>query len=176
MNNLQIKLMARGHNIPQWKIAEYLGISEITLSRMLRKELPLEKKEQIKKIIKELRVIFDKYKPDNIIVEEVLPEDVKHNQTVFKALMYLQAAVALEFNKDNKKLEFFVSSEWRKICGIRTGRGITRDTVKAADIKFVKDNYGLNVNDDIADAICIGYAYTHPIKTTRITEDGFEFK
>lgn len=131
---------------------------------------------RIEKIIKELRVIFDKYKPDNIIVEEVLPEDVKHNQTVFKALMYLQAAVALEFNKDNKKLEFFVSSEWRKICGIHTGRGVTRDTVKAADIKFVKDNYGLDVNDDIADAICIGYAYTHPIKTTRITEDGFEFK
>ena len=54
MANLQIKLMARGHNIPQWKIAEYLGISEITLSRMLRKELTPEKKEQIKKIIKEL--------------------------------------------------------------------------------------------------------------------------
>lgn len=131
---------------------------------------------RIEKIIKELRIIFDKYKPDNIIVEEVLPEDVKHNQTVFKALMYLQAAVALEFNRDGKKLEFFVSSEWRKICGIRTGRGITRDTVKAADIKFVKDNYNLDVNDDIADAICIGYAYTHPINTTRITEDGFEFK
>lgn len=131
---------------------------------------------RIEKIIKELRIIFDKYKPDNIIVEEVLPEDVKHNQTVFKALMYLQAAVALEFNKDGKKLEFFVSSEWRKICGIHTGRGITRDTVKAADIKFVKDNYNLDVNDDIADAICIGYAYTHPINATRITEDGFEFK
>lgn len=54
MANLKIKLMARGHNIPQWKIAECLGISEITLSRMLRKELSLEKKEQIKKIIKEL--------------------------------------------------------------------------------------------------------------------------
>jgi Holliday junction resolvasome RuvABC endonuclease subunit len=131
---------------------------------------------RIEKIIKELRVIFDKHKPDNIIVEEVLPEDVKNNQATFKALMYLQAAVALEFNKDNKKLEFFVSSEWRKICGIHTGRGITRDTLKAADIKFVKDNYNLTVNDDIADAICIGYAYTHQVKNIPHIEGGFEFR
>ena len=86
--------------------------------------------------------------------------------------MYLQGAVAVCFNKYGKKLEFFTASEWRKKCGIRTGRGIKRDTLKAADIKFVKDNYNLNVNDDIADAICIGYAYTNIAKN----EDGFEFK
>ena len=128
---------------------------------------------RIDKITKELREIFDKYKPDEIIVEEVLPEDVKHNQQVFKALMYMQASVALDFNKDGKKLNFYTASEWRKKCGIRTGRGITRDMVKAADIKFVKDNYNIDANDDVCDAICIGYAYTH---NSIVTEDGFEFK
>ena len=34
--------------------------------------------------------------------------------------------------------------------------------VKQADIKFVKDKYNLDVNDDIADAIGIGYAYLNP--------------
>lgn len=131
---------------------------------------------RIKKITIEIEKVYKKYIPENIICEEVILDDVHHNHNVFKVLIYLQASVALMFHTYNKKLEFFVSSEWRKICGIRTGRGITRDTVKVADIKFVKDNYGLDVNDDIADAICIGYAYTHPIKTTRITEDGFEFK
>lgn len=127
---------------------------------------------RIEKITKELEEIFDKYNPNNIIVEEVLPEDVKHNQQVFKALMYMQASVALAFNKRGRKLEFYVSSEWRKKCGIRTGRNITRDIVKAADIKFVKENYNIEANDDIADAICIGHAYTHE---KIITEDGFEF-
>lgn len=131
---------------------------------------------RIEKITKELREVFNQYMPDDIIVEEVLPEDVKHNQQVFKALMYMQAAVALEFNKDGKKLNFYTSSEWRKKCGIRTGRGITRDMVKAADIKFVKDNYNIDANDDICDAICIGYAYTNGKSTTIVTEDGFEFK
>lgn len=126
---------------------------------------------RISKITDELRIIYDRYLPDDIIVEEVLPEDVRHNQQVFKALMYMQAAVALEFNKSGKKLNFYVSSEWRKKCGIRTGRGITRDMVKAADIKFVKDNYNIDANDDVCDAICIGHAYTHSITVV----DGFEF-
>lgn len=121
----------------------------------------------------ELRIIYDRFIPDEIIVEEVLPEDVKHNQQVFKALMYMQAAVALEFNKNGKKLNFYVSSEWRKKCGIRTGRGITRDMVKAADINFVKKNYNIDANDDICDAICIGHAY---VNQSKITDDGFEFK
>lgn len=131
---------------------------------------------RIEKTTDELEIIFDRYIPDNIIVEEVLPEDVKHNQTVFKALMYMQASVALAFNKRGKKLEFYTASEWRKKCGIRTGRSVTRDIVKAADIKFVKDTYNIDANDDICDAICIGYAYTNGKSTTIVTEDGFEFK
>ena len=122
---------------------------------------------RIDKITKELRELFNEYKPTNIIVEEVLPEDVKHNQQVFKALMYMQASVALEFNKDGKKLEFYTASEWRKKCGIRTGRGITRETLKAADINFVKNIYNLDVNDDIAEAILLG---KYAVDCLRITE------
>lgn len=31
-------------------------------------------------------------------------------------------------------------------------------TLKEADIEFVKETFGITVNDDEADAICIGYA------------------
>ena len=126
--------------------------------------------DRISIMVNKLIEIYNNYFPQKIIVEEVLPDDVKHNQSVYKALMYLQAAVALEFNKYGKSLEFYTASEWRKKCGIRTGRGIKREALKAADIKFVKDNYNLDVNDDVADAICIGYAYTHASE-----DDGFEF-
>ena len=126
---------------------------------------------RISTIVEELKVIHNRYLPQRVIVEEVLPEDVGHNSSVFKALMYLQALVAVEFNKYGKTLEFYTASEWRRKCGIRTGRGIKREQLKAADVKFVKDNYHLDVNDDIADAVCIGHAYTN------ITDDGgFEFK
>jgi Holliday junction resolvasome RuvABC endonuclease subunit len=137
---------------------------------------------RIEKMITELNKIVDKYNPDKVIVEDVLPEDVRHNQNTFKALIYLQAIIAYEFNKKGKNLEFYTSSEWRKKCGIQTGRGIKRDTLKQADINFVKEHYNKNVNDDVADAICIGFAYTNkpiPVKKTNtksIIIDGFEFR
>ena len=46
----------------------------------------------------------------------------------------------------------------QKICGIKNGRGVKRDSAKSADILFVKETFGIEVNDDAADAIGIGYA------------------
>ena len=55
------------------------------------------------------------------------------------------------------KIEYVHSGTWRKTCGIKTGRGIKREMLKLASITFVKEKYGITVNDDVADAICIGY-------------------
>ena len=116
---------------------------------------------RISTIVEQLEIVYQRYLPQEVIVEEVLPEDVGHNNAVFKALMYLQGVVAIMFNKYGKKLEFFTASEWRKKCGIHTGRGIKRDILKAADMKFVEDHYKIVANDDICDAILIGRAYVN---------------
>lgn len=131
---------------------------------------------RIKYMVSQIKYIYEKWHINTVIMEDVIPEDVRHNQSVFKVLHYLQAAVVLMLHDYNQEVEFYISSEWRKKCGIRTGRGITRDMVKAADLKFVKDKYNLDVNDDIADAICIGYAYTNSILPSVTEIDGFEFK
>lgn len=130
---------------------------------------------RIKKMVSEIEILYKAWNVDAVIMEDVIPADVHNNLNVFKTLHYLQAALVLMFHNHEQKVEFYVSSEWRKKCGIRTGRGITRDMVKAADIKFVKDNYGIDVNDDVADAICIGYAYTQPkaATTSAIRESAF---
>ena len=129
---------------------------------------------RIKKMVAEIKNIYETWNVTNVIMEDVLPEDVNHNQNVFKILHYLQALTVLMLHGYNQKVEFYTSSEWRKMCGIKTGRGIKRETLKAADMQFVKDNYNIEVNDDIADAICIGYAYTKPV--TAINFNGFEFR
>lgn len=126
---------------------------------------------RIKKITKEIENIYNQYLPEEIACEEILLDDVHHNQNVFKILMYLQASVVLMFHTYGKEITFYVSSAWRKKCGIRTGRGVTREMVKAASIKFAKDTYNIEANDDICDAIGIGYAHTHRITVV----DGFEF-
>ena len=53
MQNVDIKLRLRGAGLPLWKLASILGVSEMTVTRMFRTELPQERKEQILTIIKE---------------------------------------------------------------------------------------------------------------------------
>lgn len=48
-------------------------------------------------------------------------------------------------------------SVWRKYIGLDQG-GKKRAELKAASVEFVKNKYGIEVNDDVADAICIGGA------------------
>lgn len=116
---------------------------------------------RIKLMADRIAQIYNEYKPTNIIMQQVLPQDVKHNQTVFKALIYLQAAIVLQLYNQNKKnkVEFATSSHWRSLCGIKTGRGIKRQSLKVASQKLVKDKYNIDVNDDVSDAICLGMAY-----------------
>ena len=97
-----------------------------------------------------------------VIMEQIIPDNLNeakwtHNQATFKALFYLQAAIVLMFDNYGIDVEFIGASSWRKQCGIKQG-GATRDVLKARDIEFVKENFGFSVNDDVADAICIGWA------------------
>lgn len=100
-----------------------------------------------------------------IVMEQIIPDNLvdvawAKNQNTFKALFYLQAAIVLMFDHYDKEVEFMGASTWRRLCGIQQGRA-NRDILKARDIKFVKEHYFLEVNDDIADAICLGHAKIH---------------
>lgn len=55
MVNTDIRLKAKENGVPLWKIAEKLNISEPTMTRKLRKELPDEEKTKIIGIIAELK-------------------------------------------------------------------------------------------------------------------------
>jgi len=55
LSNQDIRLLAKGTGVPLWKISEALKISEPTLTRKLRKELPEIEKEKIQAIIAELK-------------------------------------------------------------------------------------------------------------------------
>lgn len=115
---------------------------------------------RINKMTKRIKQIYQKYKPTDIVIQDVLPQDVKHNQQIFKALIYLQAAIVLQLDKIKApKITFVTSSHWRSKCGIKVGRGVKRETLKQASIRLVNQLYKINVNDDVSDAICIGIAY-----------------
>lgn len=109
-----------------------------------------------------IKEIIEKYEINKIILEEVRPEGGfgTGNIQTHRALMWLQAGIAFMIHDDCKKIviDYVYPSSWRAACGIKNGRGVKRQSAKQLDIAFVKEQYGINVNDDIADAICIGHA------------------
>ena len=51
MKNEMIRKALKDSGMKQWELAEMLGISEFTLSRKLRNELPQEEKDRILNLI-----------------------------------------------------------------------------------------------------------------------------
>lgn len=128
---------------------------------------------RIHKMTDEINVILQEEKDiKTIVIEEVRPEGATYgvgNQKTHKALMWLQAAVAflIHDNFSNINIEYTYPSSWRSILGIKTGKGIKRDTLKEADIEYIYNRFNISVNDDIADAICIGLAYLFEIENEK---------
>ena len=137
---------------------------------------------RIYKICNEIGEIIKKYNIEKIYCEEVRPKQNSHTQ---KVLIQLQSKVVFTAWEINKKItvDFLTPSEWRAAVGIRTGRGIRREELKAADVKYVELTYGKKVNDDEADAIGILDSIIKPRATSYVvdTKDkveligGFEF-
>ena len=54
MKNLDLRNSAKAAGIPLWRIADALGVSEPTMTRKLRHELPENEKKQLLDLIKQL--------------------------------------------------------------------------------------------------------------------------
>lgn len=60
LRNEQIRTALRYSDVKQWEVAEQLGVSEVTVCRWLRTELPKDKKVQILQAIKDVKAKHDK--------------------------------------------------------------------------------------------------------------------
>lgn len=115
--------------------------------------------------IKVMLLGVKKYLQQNPDLEYIVLEEVRQQSLVnvktYKALMYLQGCICLLVHESFKHItvDFMYPSSWRKVCGISQGRGVQRKKQKQNDIEWVRKTFGMDVNDDIADAIGIGYAY-----------------
>lgn len=106
-----------------------------------------------------IKEIIQKYKIEQIVVEEVRVD--YQNAHTYKILTWLQAAIVFTAYEIDPKIqiEYVQASSWRSKIGIHTGRGIKRESLKQEDIKYVKNKYNINANDDICDSICLLDAY-----------------
>lgn len=118
---------------------------------------------RIQKMTKEIQqFISQNLDIDYIVMQQVRQEGFINIKT-YKALMYLQGCVQMMIHQNFKHIQtdFLYPSSWRKVCNIKQGRGVQRKQQKQLDMQWVKDNFNIEVNDDIADAIGLGYGYIH---------------
>ncbi len=52
MTNVKVRIAMSDHNITQWKLARLLDVSESTVWRLLREELPDEDQDRLVELIK----------------------------------------------------------------------------------------------------------------------------
>lgn len=127
------------------------------------------------KIRQKVEELYRKYLPDRIIYEDIqLQQNTINNVATFKALAEVFGIIyeyATELGVDN---EAILSGVWRKGLGIA---GTKREQYKPNTQKWVKDNCGISVSEDEADAIAIG-AYAAGIRSKKqvIKQDlGFDW-
>lgn len=111
--------------------------------------------ERLKLMTKELLDNIGQLKPDIIVIEK---DVVFGNMKVIDMLMKIIGAVYGFCLFNGITYYEFAPSEWRKYVKLQAF-GRKRDEFKKASIKYIKDNLNMDVNDDEADAICIGLAY-----------------
>ncbi len=96
--------------------------------------------------------LLNYYNPNLILCEDVW---LSANPDTAKTLARLGGAIYMWAILNNKDFKYLIPSNWRAIVGLKTGK-IKREELKKMAIKKVKSDYGLDVTDDIAEAILIG--------------------
>lgn len=119
---------------------------------------------RIERITERIEEIFKEYKPQVIVAEEPEPAFVKNNINVYRKLTIAHGCIQIMLNHYKKEMELVSASHWRKNCGIKTGRGITRAMLKPKDIEMAKELYPeyaaeIGNNDDKADAVLVGHSW-----------------
>lgn len=113
--------------------------------------------ERVNNIINEINILIEKYKPNDIALENI---QITLSASTAKSLMGLQFLIELLCFQKNIKCTTIRPTHWRKVLGLSNSSKLNRKEKKEATITYVKEKYKINEDiDDICDAICIGECY-----------------
>ena len=124
-----------------WGIVDYSGEDNVPL--------------RIKAMFLDLVNIMRQENCDDISVEA---QFFNGNAKAYSMLCQLQGALIGFAYVNGMAVSSPLPSEWRSQLGFRQGGKVKRAELKAQAIQYVKENFGLDVTEDEAEAICIGRA------------------
>lgn len=107
--------------------------------------------ERMKEMNDKIIALINDVNPDYIVFEQV---QFQNNYGTFQQLSQLQGIIMAYLFKIDIGFNLIEPTAWKSCCGIK---GRKRVEQKANTQKFVKDKYNIDVSEDEADAIGIGY-------------------
>ena len=107
---------------------------------------------RIPKMMMAICSFIKEYKPDKIIMEQSL---LTNNVKTVKQLANLAGAVMFYCHSKNIPFEHPYPSEWRAKIGLTQGARVKKEVLKAEAIAAVKQEYGMSLTDDEAEAVLI---------------------
>lgn len=96
--------------------------------------------------------VLDKYDIDAVYMEKAFKMS---NTDVTIKLANLSGGVMMYCAQNNIEFKNLLPTEWRAKVGLEQSKKVKRDVLKAEAIQAVKQEYGINVGDDVAESILI---------------------
>lgn len=96
---------------------------------------------------------LDKHQLDKIYIEKCIFKG--GNVDVTQKLSYLSGAMMLYCVQHNIEFNNPLPAAWRKKIGIEQSNKVKRDVLKAEAILAVKQEYGIDVGDDVAESLLL---------------------
>lgn len=109
--------------------------------------------EKIFKTACKLQDLIIEHEPTKVLIEDV---QLQVNAKTYKSLSQLQGVLFFLCYRMKIACEIINSSVWRKGLEIK---GKKRDELKEKAKEYVFNKYGLTVEEDVAESICIGTYY-----------------
>jgi Holliday junction resolvasome RuvABC endonuclease subunit len=104
---------------------------------------------------KEIWKIIKKYKPDELVIENVQQQSSPSTVIVLARLAGMIIGYA---EAHNVHVHILLPSQWRKALGYSQGAKVKRQELKQQSIDYVKKNFGLELSEDECESICINEA------------------
>lgn len=147
-NMLAIDSSTKSSGISLFTNGKYKASHLIDLSdyKVMSERFPL--------MIKEIYHYLEKYQPQIIYIEEAV---VLKNANTQRFLVRIQGAIYAWCIFHDCECNYIRPSEWRRLLDLSSGRP-KKEEAKRRSIQYIKDTMGLEVQEDVAESICIGLA------------------
>lgn len=130
---------------------EYItsGLIDMNKSKLNTEERSFEMAKELWKVIK-------KYKPEHLILEDTQQQNGNVKTVIILARL---AGMVVGYAEAHRvKTHIILPSKWRAALEYKQGPKVKREELKRQSLNYVKENFGLELIEDEAEAVAIGAA------------------